>query len=248
MSGSLETRGADPRLKLCVTLAALSVALSTPRAGAALVLAGCALLALLASGPRRAPWRALLAAWILGATAALLRALLTPGAPLLAVPMFGHALALSRPGATQGALLLCRVVAATLVGAWVTATTPFPQLVAALAWTRVPVPLLEILLLAHRHRHALGESLETVRCAQVMRLGYVGPRRSLASAGVLAGAAACRALDHAEATAEAMQLRGDRGLASLSPPEGRWRADVLLAGGATAALVASVTLAWGVPW
>ncbi len=248
MSGSLETRGADPRLKLFVALAALFVALSTPRAGAALVLAGCALLALLASRPRRAPWRALFAAWILGAPAALLRALLTPGTPLLAVPMGGHALELSRPGATQGALLLCRVLAATLVGSWLTATTAFPQLVAALAWMRVPLPLLEILLLAHRHRHALGESLETIRCAQVMRLGYVGPRRSLASAGVLAGAAVCRALDHAEATAEAMQLRGDQGLASLSPPEGRRPADLFLAGCATASLVASAALAWGVPW
>ncbi len=242
-------RAADPRLKLGVALAALAVALAVPHATSALTLAGYALVALLTGpGPRRVPWRALLATWASGAAAASLRALLTPGTPLLAVHLLGHALELSRPGAAQGALILSRVLAATLVAAWLVATTPFPQLVAALAWAHVPAPLLEIALLAHRHRHTLGESLDTIRCAQAMRLGYVGMRRSIASAGALVGAVSCRAIDHAGAVTEAMQLRGDRGLAGLALPERCPAADVLVAGCATLALVASATLALGTPW
>jgi cobalt/nickel transport system permease protein len=240
-----------------VALAALAVALAAPSTVSALVLAACAGAAVLAGARRqRAPWRALLAAFGLGVMAALLRALLTPGAPLLAVHLGGHALQLSRAGAAQGGLALSRVLAATLSGSWLTSTTPFPQLVAALAWARVPAPLLELLLLAHRHRHALGDSLETVRCAQTMRLGYVGMRRSIASAGVLVGAAACRAIDQAGATADAMQLRGAHGLPALSPAlapalslkESCPFANVLVAGCGAIAVIASVALGWGAPW
>ena len=248
-----------------MALAALAVALATPSTASALVLAACAVVAVLAgAGRQRAPWRALLAAWSLGAMAALLRALLTPGAPLLTVHVGGHAIQLSRAGAAQGGLALSRVLAATLSGAWLTSTTPFPKLVAALAWARVPAPLLELLLLAHRHRHALGDSLESVHCAQTMRLGYVGLRRSIASAGVLVGAAACRAVDQAGATAEAMQLRGEHGLPALSlalspvlspalspdfsPSESCTEANVLVAGCGAIAILASAALGWGAPW
>ncbi len=235
-----------------MAIAAIAVALAAPRTASALVLAACAAVAVLAgAGRKRAPWRALLAAWSLGAVAALLRALLAPGAPLLAVHLGGHALQVSRAGAAQGGLVLSRVFAATLSGAWLTSTTPFPQLVAALAWARVPAPLLDLLLLAHRHRHALGDSLESVRCAQTMRLGHVGLRRSIASAGVLVGAAACRAIDQAGATAEAMQLRGERGLpalsTALSPRESCLEANVLVAGFGAIAVIASVALGWGAP-
>jgi len=244
-----------------VALAALAVALAAPSTTSALVLAACAVVAVLAgAGRQRAPWRALLAAWSLGAMAALLRALLTPGAPLLTVHVGGHAIQLSRAGAAQGGLALSRVLAATLSGAWLTSTTPFPKLVAALAWARVPAPLLELLLLAHRHRHALGDSFESVRCAQAMRFGYVGLRRSIASAGTLVGAAACRAVDQAGATAEAMQLRGEHGLPALSPSlspafspalspsESCTFANILVAGCGATAVLASAALGWGAPW
>ncbi len=242
-------RTADPRLKLGVAAVALAVGLAAPRPASPLVLAVGAAAALLATAEReRVPWPAMLGAWGLGAAAAALRALLTPGPPLLAAAVAGHAISLSAPGLSQALLVLSRVAASTLVAAWVTSTTPFSQLVAALGWARVPIPMLDLLLLAHRHRHAMRESLETVRCAQSMRLGYDGLRRGLASAGVLVGAAACRAIDQAAATADAMQLRGDRGAAALALPSRCAAANVLVAGCGTAALVACVALAWGLPW
>jgi cobalt/nickel transport system permease protein len=251
MSAAPLPRGADPRLRLGVSLATLTLALAVPRATSALLLAAIALGALIigARGARYGtPWRALLAAWALGAFAGLLRALLTPGPPLCALTVFGWGLSLSREGAARGALALSRVLAATSSAAWLTAGTPFPQLIAALAWMRVPAPLLELLLLAHRSRFALAEALGTVRCAQSMRLGYVGARRSFASAGVLLGAAACRAVDRAAAMGDALQLRGDRGLASLPQMKSRRAADVAVAAGGIAALAASGATSWGWPW
>ncbi len=85
-----------------------------------------------------------------------------------------------------------------------------------------------------------------------VRLGYVGMRRSIASVGVLVGAAACRAIDQAGATAEAMQLRGEHGLPALSPAfsprESCTEANVLVAGCGAIAVIASLTLGRGAPW
>lgn len=248
MSPELPEAVADPRLKLCVAFGALGIALAAKGTAPALLFAGCALAALMVAGPRRAPWRALFGAWALGAAAALLRALCTPGASLVALPLAGgRLLVLSRAGVAEGSLVISRVLAATLTVSWLTVSTSFPQLVLALAWVGVPKPLLDILLLAHRQRHALGDSLDTVRCAQAMRLGYGGWRQGIRSAGTLVGAVACRALDQAAATAEAMEIRGDEGLATLVVSRGCPTENVRVAVFGALALLAGATLAWGVP-
>jgi cobalt/nickel transport system permease protein len=242
------TSAADPRLALAVALALVGTALATPRAGAALWLAACALAALVATtGWRSIPWRTLVAAWALGAGAALLRALVSSEPPPQAVHAFGHALPLSRAGLEQGGLLLSRVLATTLSAAWLAARTPARDLAAALAWARCPTALVDLLLLAARYRHVLGESLATVRCAQTMRLGYVGARRSLRSAGVLVGALTCRAVDQSAATAEAMRLRGDSGAAGLRLSRSSAQANLLLTGRCVLAL-GGAALLWRGPW
>jgi cobalt/nickel transport system permease protein len=180
--------------------------------------------------------------------AAALRAFLTPGDARWVIPIAGHALAISDAGLAQAAAVFSRVLATTLVAVWLTSTTPFPHLVAALVWARVPAALLDLLLLAHRHRHACRDSLETIRCAQTLRLGYAGLRRGVASAGVLVGAAVCRAIDQAGATAEAMQLRGDRGAGALALPERSPAADAFVVGCGAMALTVSAVLAWSSPW
>jgi energy-coupling factor transporter transmembrane protein EcfT len=244
----LATPAADPRLALAVALALMVAALGAPRAGAALWLAACALAALLAtSGWRSAPWRTLATAWALGAAAALLRALLSCEAPLVPVHAFGHALPLSGPGLGQGGLLLSRVLATTLAAAWLAARTPIRDLAAGLAWARCPAALIDLLLLAARYRHVLGESLAILRCAQTMRLGYVGARRSFRSAAALAGALACRAVDQSAATAEAMRLRGDSGAAGLRLSRSSARANLLLAGRGALALGGAALLSRA-PW
>jgi len=242
------TPGADPRLAVAVAVAVMGTALGTPRAGAALWLATCALVALVAAtGWRSAPWRTLAAAWALGAGAALLRTLLSAEPPLRAVHAFGHALSLSCPGLAQGGHLLSRVLATTLAAAWLAAGTPARDLAAALAWARCPPALVDLLLLSARYRHVLGESLATVRSAQTLRLGYVGALRSVRSAGALAGALTCRALDQSAAAAEAMRLRGDSGAAGLHLPRSAARANLVLAGRGALAL-GGAALLWNAPW
>lgn len=240
--------GADPRLAIALALAVMATALGAPRAGAALWLATCALVALLrATGWRAAPWRTLAAAWALGAGAALLRALLSTEPPLRAVHLSGHAWSLSSPGLAQGGQLLSRVLATTLATAWLAARTPARDLAAALAWARCPPALLDLLLLSARYRHVLGDSLATVRAAQTLRLGYVGALRSVQSAGALAGALTCRALDQSAAVAEAMRLRGDSGAAGLHLPRSSARANLLIAGRGALAL-GGAALLWSAPW
>jgi cobalt ECF transporter T component CbiQ len=239
----------DPRLCLAATLAALATVLTAPSAGAALLLGGCTLLACLgAPNRRRIPWRALASAWLFGLAAGALDALFTPGQPGASLGGAGGLLQRSPAGVAHGLLLAARVFGATLAGAWLTSTVPIRDLIAALAWLRVPAPLLEIVLLAHRSRYVLGDSIQTIHAAQAMRLGWADWRRAIPSAGVLAGAAACRAFDQASATAEAMALRGDRGLADLALPESDRGSNLRLACGASLAVAASLALAWIPCW
>ena len=144
----------------------------------------------------------------------------------------------------QGGLLVSRILAASLVGAWLLAHVEFGRLLGALAWLGFPRHLLEILALAGRYQHVLRENAETIRAAQRLRLGYAGMRRSLAAAGVLAGAVASRAIDQATATADAMLLRGDRGRLWLPEPVRPGTADGVLAAGAIAVILASSALSW----
>lgn len=199
----------DARLKLCVALVAWLVLLSADRARASLVLGAAAWLSLLALGAERARGlRALRAALFTGGMAVVLRLLLTSGEPVLGWRVFGYALTITRAGVDAAGLLGARIVGAVGVGAWLAATTPFSELEQALAWLRVPAPLLEITSLARRYVAVLEETLRTARAAQTLRLGYKGFGISLASAGILAGLLVGRAVDQSMITGQAMLLRG----------------------------------------
>lgn len=220
--------GLDARVKLGVAAAAWVVALASSRLPGPLAVAALAFGSLAFRGRLRA-LGALAPALVAGSAAALLQALFAPG-----------------PHRAAGAVLLvARVAACGAVGAALAASTPFPELVAALGWARVPAPLLEVVALANRQRHALAACASTIRDAQRLRLGWVGLRRSVRSAGALAGAAACRALSQAEVAADALALRGAAGpLAPLSPAR-PGRRDAAFAVGAAFALAACAALGGG---
>lgn len=233
---------ADPRVALAIALCALVITLEASRPASALVVAAAPALELAARGRLRA--RVLLPTVLLGLPAAALAAWL--GAEV------GGAFAPPEPGAWpaalgRGALLLARVLAASLVLAWLTARLRLAELTGALASLRVPTSLLDLLALADGQRHVLGRAFETTRAAQAMRLGDVGPRRALAAAGHLAGAVACRAIDRSAVMAEAIQLRG--GVASHRLPALRFgRADAAVALVAVAVLGLAAALSWGPAW
>lgn len=233
----------DPRVRLAVALSALALVLVAPGPTPALAIGGVAAAALAAG--RRLRWHAFSPALFVGLPAAALAAWLASG-PALPPPAPGGA-TLPLAGLHRGAQLLARVLAAGLVSAWLSAGLRGAELAEALAAFRVPPQILELVLLADRHLHTLRESFDTIRAAQALRLGYVGLRRGVASSATLMGAVVCHALDQAGATAEAMQLRGDRCThrprsLRLGPADRR-----LLAGAATA-LLAGAVLGWGLPW
>jgi cobalt/nickel transport system permease protein len=241
--------GCDARLKLCAALLGLLCVLSATRPGAPLWLAACATGSLLALGiPLRRVLQPLGAGSFTALVAMLLRVLLTRGGPEHAVALFGWQLSVSEPGLHAAVLLGARVLGAVSVAAWLTATTAWLELERALAWLRMPAPLLEILSLTRRYVSVLRESMQTARSAQTLRLGYLGTRRSLRSSGVLAGLTLARALDQSVATGQAMLLRGVRAESAreLSHPESHGNRRLAAFSGAV--LGASLLLSRGLPW
>lgn len=217
----MSPRPVDARVGLAVAVAAWGVALAAPHPATGAAVAALALLLRLRR-PRA------------------LRALLPPAAIALVAgglfaifhaaggPVIGH----GRPAAT----LAARIVAAGWVGAALVAWLPLSELLAALAWARVPPALLEIVAIADRQRHALGTYAVAVRDAQRLRLGWSEPRRAIRSAGGLAGLAIWRAVAQAEIAAAALALRGVTGrLGPAVEPRPGWR-NALVAAGAAVAL------------
>jgi energy-coupling factor transporter transmembrane protein EcfT len=173
----------DPRVRLAIVFVALlsALAATSPWVPAALF---C-----VAARPRR------------------LRPLLVPLLFTAGVPV---ALLVWLRGPDAAALVGARILAATAVATWLTATTPLSQIGQALRWYRVPEALVDLLVLAHRHAVCMREAFETGVEAQRLRLGWSTRTRALRSAGVLAGLTIGRAVDRAQLVADAIAIRGGR--------------------------------------
>jgi cobalt/nickel transport system permease protein len=104
---------------------------------------------------------------------------------------------------------------AVAVVATVGFATPFTELLAALAWLRVPRTLVEITLFAWRYLFVLADDAQVIHAAQKNRLGYVGIRRSFRSLGTLAGALVIKAFDGSQTMTVAMVQRGYDGTLPL---------------------------------
>lgn len=239
----------DARLKLCVALLGWLLLLSAERARAALVIGAAAWFSLLVLGAsRERGLRALRAALFTGGMAVVLRLLLTGGEPALVWRVLGHELTITRAGIDAASLLGARVVGAVGVAAWLGATTPFSELERALAWLRVPAPLLEIASLARRYVAVLEDTLHTARAAQTLRLGYKDTRTSLASVGVLAGLLVGRAVDQSLSTGQAMLLRGYRPARARALSPRTSHGNARLAAAALALFTVALVLGADVPW
>lgn len=214
-------RRVDARVRLAAALAAWTVALVTPHAATAAAVALLALALRLAVAP---PARALLAPLAIAAVAALLLVTASEG----------------RAGSAP--LLFGRIVAAGWVGSALLSSVSRSELLATLAWGRVPPALLELVATADRQRHALQAFASTVRDAQRLRLGWSGTRRALRSAGALAGLSFCQAVAQAEITSDALALRGARAhpAPALGPVPG-WR-NAAFAAATALSLLASILL------
>lgn len=195
----------DARLKLLLVIiaAALNVGLAVPVLSAALMLVGACLLVW-----SRPPWRQVTVF------------LLIPLWPtLLTLAGFAVAFGVS-PVATLGRLTLYRE--GLLLGAavalriwcdivWLAAlvlTTPFPELLQALRWLRVPAILVDTLAMIYRYAFLLHEEFVRMYMASQSRGGWCGYGRVMRTIGRITAQIFMRAFDRSERISVAMCARG----------------------------------------
>jgi cobalt/nickel transport system permease protein len=111
-------------------------------------------------------------------------------------------------GLLEGARIASRIGGAVSLVALLGFSTSFTDLMAALAWLRVPKGFIEVALFAWRYLFVLLDDAQVVYSAQKNRLGYSGFRRGLRSFGTLAGALVIKAFDNSQTVTAAMVQRG----------------------------------------
>lgn len=208
-AGSHPLAGLDARVKLLTALALLVMVVSHRGVFFPLLAAclGVGLCLFIGVRPRLLLLRfaepLLLAVMVL-----LLKSLFSGGDQLWSTSAMGVELALHRDGLLEGCRIAARIVGAVSLVAAVGFSTPFTELLAALAWLRVPRGLIEVTVFAWRYLFVLADDAQVIHAAQRNRLGYVGYRRGLRSFGTLAGALVIKAFDSSQAMTTAMVQRG----------------------------------------
>jgi cobalt/nickel transport system permease protein len=122
--------------------------------------------------------------------------------------LFGVSLTGHSDGLMEGLAIGGRIMGGVSIVAALGFSTPFTELMAGLAWYRIPSVFIEICLLAYRYIFVLIEDAEVIYNAQKNRLGYTSIRRGLGSFGTLAGALTLRAFENSQNITTAMTQRG----------------------------------------
>ncbi len=227
------------KLLLGGSLLTLSVCLP-PMPGAALVLAvavGCALIgARLPAGDYFRVFAVPIG--FLAASALTLAVSIDPAGP-------GPIVSVSEAGATMAADASLRALAATAALLLIVLTTPVVDLLGLLRRTRLPAPIVDIILLVYRFIGLTTATMAAGRTAQANRLGYSGFRVAIRSSGLLAAALLPRVLDRAARMQTGLAARGYGGdlrvLSPSVPPCRRFIALTLILDAAIVALVLSAS-------
>ncbi len=231
----------DPRLKLLSALALLVMVISCKGMAFPLLVAAICLALCLSMGVRPKVLALRFAEPLFIAVMVLLLKLFFSGSvPLFSVDFFGLQIVGHRDGLLEGLMISSRIAGAVSVVATVGFATPFTELMAALAWLKVPRGFIEVALFAWRYLFVLFEDAHVVYSAQKNRLGYVGYRRGMRSFGTLAGALVIKAFDNSQTVTTAMVQRGYDGTTPLLKNK-PFR-------GAEVALSATFILCMGIIW
>lgn len=143
---------------------------------------------------------------------------LTPGTRTAAT-ILEMQLYYSPVGFQQGTIIALRVIAGTLMFFWFAVSTEFPEIRGALAWLRVPEPVVSVLSMTWRYLSVYSEEVSRMRQARTLRLGFSGWRHSVTSVSAIGGQTVLRAFDHSERTYQAMRLRGFNGTVPVKQQE-----------------------------
>ena len=182
----------------------------------------------------------------LGTLAVPLAFLLT-GIPVLALAVDvtdGVHIGLAPDGLRLAAEVTSRSLAATSCLVFLILTTPVAELVPMLGRLGVPRPVRELILLIYRLIFVFLERADVGRQAQVARLGYDGPRRSIRSLGWLAGSLFRRSLDQGRRLETGLAARGFTGDLPQLGSDCAASGALLIAGALLPAAVAAVSIAW----
>ncbi len=124
-----------------------------------------------------------------------------------------------RDGIGRGVLIAGRVLAGTSLMILFSMTTPINKILGALKYFRVSVGWLEVTAFTYRYIFVFIEEAQSIMDSQRLRLGYNGVRTGLKSWGTLVGSLFTRVYDQANATHEAMALRGYNGTLHIRLPD-----------------------------
>lgn len=138
------------------------------------------------------------------------------GGDALKFNLFGAEAYIYRDGLLEGLKIGLRILAAIGAVSVMGFSTPFPEFLSALSFYRVPAPLIEISLFAHRYLSGFMDEARTIYSSQRNRLGYAGLKNSFNSFGILAGSLTLRAFEQAESAGEALHQRGYDGTIPLN--------------------------------
>lgn len=202
------------KMVLAGGLLLLSIVLP-PMPGAALVLAAALAAAVFGARVPAAGFARLMAAPV---------AFILSGALVLALSLRldggGPALAFSPEGLRLAADVSLRAAGATASLLLLMTTTPIADLLGLLRALKIPAPVVDVVLLVYRFIMLVIGVAGVIRVAQASRLGYVGLRRSIRSAGLLAAALLPRSLDRGRRLEIGLAARaydGELGVLSATP-------------------------------
>jgi cobalt/nickel transport system permease protein len=233
----------DARIKLAVALSLLVMVASSGSFILPLVTAGTCLALCLSMKVRI---RLLLIRFaeplFIAVVILVLKAIGSGSIPLREVHLPFADMTIHKDGLVEGFRLASRIVGGVAVVAAVGFATTFTELLAALAWFRIPREVTEVAMFAWRYLFVLGDDAQVIHAAQKNRLGYVGIRRSFRSFGTLAGALVIKAFDASHIMTTSMIQRGyDGNMPLLRHKPLRW-GELLPA----AAIVAAMGVLWTV--
>lgn len=208
----------DARLKLVYLLFALVLGLMSARATFLAVSALLFLFQVLLARPGARAFKRLLIP--LGFASFFFAAHLFFGEGPYAVFYFaGQGVRYSPGGLAAGLLIALRIASGVLAFFWFAQDTALHEVNTALAWLRVPAPIVSILGMTWRYLAVYEEEVARMQRARTVRLGFAGWRPAVASLTAIGGQAVVRAFDHSERVYRAMQGRGFDGRAAVPGPE-----------------------------
>ena len=206
----------DPRVKLIAALALLVMVISSTSIAFPLLVTALGLgVCLWLQVPAKHLLVRFAEPFFLAMVVLLLKTLFSGGVPLATLDLHWLQLTVSRDGLLEGCRIAARICGAVSLVAALGFATPFTELLAALAWLRLPRGFIEVTVFAWRYLFVLADDAQVIHAAQKNRLGYVGVRRSCRSLGTLAGALVIKAFDSSQTMTVAMTQRGYDGTLPL---------------------------------